>query len=1132
MEGRIRLTRVVIAGSVVVAVASGGALAAQTLARRPAQPAPSILAPRNGQRLPARPVAIKIYMGSAQLAGAGLNGRGIGNQLQFGRFHDPCGRVKVTRGAVCQLQASPSHGLRYGVNVLRVRFKQGRSIRVRTVRFRLANNRPVAAAGVDQYFVPPDTRIRLNGGASLMPPGLRTRLVRAGKRPRLRYRWQVVQAPRPILAGGDDRPGKRDPYWSVPAEIAGAGTAAPSVELDSPGTYKLRLTVTAPDGRTGTDLLTLVPGEGGVGDQSKLVAPPAVTIDTMATQGDQPGIRVGNDFYAAPARKMLQILILDRQTLDPARSQNLGTSCLPVEPHGSPLCDEDVWHALAMAGNNALVVVSLQRDYLTHNPPCWIADSLVFERIGVVPADCPRAQYRSTNLMPKTFSALGVVDGSSGQSVVHYDNDNSVGGGRITGYLLRSSHGDYTYISGDQGVPVDTQADGSSASTNAVQVGAGSYEQDLGSLTKGGFQVVVIDRKTLKLVSSDLIDTSVAASSRKLLPALQRLRDTLAAANDNGERLVVVASRGLPAVNVDVTAKSSVDDLRQAGLVDLTIQQVADQIEQLGGTRNAIFAALDPALSKQTSYSLLGGSHLGAGFGQESFQAGTSLQRFGMNAAPLVGTLARTGHDYDYQPREIGAAGESVSGGGHLVGVTQLMQVALQPQSQWPETDPAAGGSPGRVAALASIAKAVKNMSTQEFRNHYWIDIYDAGEWDKTSAAVTALPTPAASPDFSTAGPGNDFDWAKNELVKEIGWLQSTHSYLNKLSLAYGQLQLNAWAQLDKISQDIRAKFVSTDLRAFVRAKEFIKLVRGIAGALPKVGEGAKIANEIYAFAMDGAETSDGKPAGDDFDAAAKDVGVDLAQRLFETQKTLNEQMPNVIAADYQKLKTVGACASSLTAVQADCPAAYTPSDWKYEQADLNAAENTLPDQLNVGFYKALLPARYTLYRLPDWWRTKVNGYPGAGTSGHNSDFYGNFNGPCSICFPFENEPDTGQFAKPILRLIPVYFHSVAQDPKNRYASVSTGDTWEIFALGHKDGGGTNPNDPWTMQVPAASVTDDLFKPTGKYHVYPEQFFDQAFSGDSAPQTLNQWPFKNVYSPAGWCWRYYRDIDYNKACNS
>src|SRR5215472_16446547 len=128
-----RIARNVVAGVVLSAVALmlggtlAGSAASQPLPRRSLDPFPSVLSPRGGQRLPARPALVKLYLGYAQVLEARLNGRLIGSDLLFGRASRavPCASLPVseTRGGSCELLASPSDGLRYGVNLLTVRFR-------------------------------------------------------------------------------------------------------------------------------------------------------------------------------------------------------------------------------------------------------------------------------------------------------------------------------------------------------------------------------------------------------------------------------------------------------------------------------------------------------------------------------------------------------------------------------------------------------------------------------------------------------------------------------------------------------------------------------------------------------------------------------------------------------------------------------------------------------------------------------------------------------------------------------------------------------------------------------------------------------------------------------------------------
>jgi hypothetical protein len=300
MQRRIRSPRNLVGCAAILALgAIVGAAVSQSWARSGPSPDPKIIAPQNGQRAGGGPVLIKLQLGGVHAVGVRLNGRPIASQFLLTPGRVSCGlaiKSRRARTATCRLSASPNDGLRHGVNVLWVRFGTGGAARVRTVRFRVATARPLAAAGRDpSEFVPIDQRFLLDGRASLIAAGLRQRLARRGRRVALRYRWRVIRGPRGTQPGdGDDGPGSYDPYGKVPGELAGANSSTPSVELDREGVFTVRLTVTQPDRRTGSDDITLVAGgEGGGAVPDPPIDPaPLVGVNTGASESGQRGIEL------------------------------------------------------------------------------------------------------------------------------------------------------------------------------------------------------------------------------------------------------------------------------------------------------------------------------------------------------------------------------------------------------------------------------------------------------------------------------------------------------------------------------------------------------------------------------------------------------------------------------------------------------------------------------------------------------------------------------------------------------------------------------------------------------------------------------------------------------------------------
>ena len=224
-----------------------------------------IVAPKRGARLPARPleIAVRAPVGAERFR-VRLNGRAIGKEL------------RPRAAGVRRLRASPSHGLRHGRNVLtvRVRLAKGQTIRRRR-RFRVRRNRPLAAAGRDRV-IQVGERARLSGARSRSHLA-RHRTSSGGARGEaLTYRWRLASFPR----GGRGGIG-----------LVQRRSAQPRFSATEPGRYRLRLVVTAADGRRGRDSVVV---------RTESVAP---HIDAVAaslgeknpgTEGKIWGISTGN----------------------------------------------------------------------------------------------------------------------------------------------------------------------------------------------------------------------------------------------------------------------------------------------------------------------------------------------------------------------------------------------------------------------------------------------------------------------------------------------------------------------------------------------------------------------------------------------------------------------------------------------------------------------------------------------------------------------------------------------------------------------------------------------------------------------------------------------------------------------
>jgi hypothetical protein len=1030
-----------------------------------------IVTPHAGRKLPARPVWIRVQAakGARHLA-VRLNGEEIGRY-----FSAPNAR------GVRKLKASSSFGLRHGRNRLRVRLRQADGgIRARTIHFRIRRNKPLAGAGIDRT-VAVGSRVYLSGKRS------RSHLRRSA----LKHRWKVTRRPRLGSAAG--------------ARLVGAGSARSRFVANQPGKYVLRLRVRASDGRTGSDLVDVA-----------VDPPPAARVDTMADGPDgATGIRVGegeDGFYPAKPGAWAQLVALDRETLEPVTGKVAGlpNKSYPCDHarYGDPgliQCVNALQQDLNRLDGHDLAIVSnpITTRYAKGTPGFGL--ELATTRIGVGSGGYNLAR----ELLAGSFSAVGVPGAgpANWHAVVGQGDGTGEGQGQMRGYLVRNNEGEdvfspseYVFSPGDR-IEFDTQASGSDLAKNVITIGQKRYAADVGrpvpTVEDGGIQVVVADRQTLT-ATSRYFSTGFPDGLADMARFLQQAND--------GSNLVFVASRGDPHIHVFGDEQLNQQDRSNA-------TAIANQIEKLGGTRNGIFKALDQldqGLGRDSSYSLVGWSGAGPGRGVETVGANTRhpfAPETALNTAPLAGTLAPTGPNYAFALETSRSVAPGSTGRDPWRAATELSALAFNtfensgiphdrvPPGEWPEH-----GNTGHTNAVRWIGKKV--FGTDDPRGQYWTvpfvkDAFDYDYWTKAANRIGTLDYASGS-GFSA----DDLDWAKAELQREIDWLISTHRYLDNLSTPFAKGQLQSWADFQQIANSIRDKVeVSKDQKVRANVRAVLNFARELVGLLPTVGEAYETANAIYNTAIELVEIN-GEPADDEFQARADELGVRLADRLSAAQGMLDRGLPNVIAADYHKLQAVGQCRSPDPDVWASCP--FDHADWQYTQDDQVNAAKLLRNKLEISAYGSVLPARYTAYQLPPWWQRKVS-----------DDFYG-YTFDFVHHTPFQGLPDTAQMAKPIDRNIPSYSHTVTGGPNPPFGPIepwkSSGETWQITALGYLTGEGTIFRQ-WEMHYPSASITDKLFKPTssGGFGLDPETFFDQNFT----PKPLDHFPEDTT--PTGWC---------------
>jgi hypothetical protein len=1051
---------------------------------------PLILSPRSGEVLGAHPIRVRVRAGRhARVFRAQLNGHPIAKYFS-----------RPSRRGVRTLQASATYGLRHGRNRLHVRVHRAHGQkRSEWARFRIRRNRPLAAAGHDVKVAAGD-KVYLDGGRSrsqLSGAGLRKTGTGSRRRPGLHQDWDVIHAPEGAPPG---------------AALNGARSSTPVLETTVPGRYRVKLTVKARDGTTGTDRVTV-----------DADPPPAVPVDTMAFENGArlSGIKVGNTFYppnpdagGINGLPWAQLVALDRKTLEPIvpppAKYTIGCNQLDCADAQHTLRDN-----LRLLGSKALAIVA------NPTPPAgdicedvaWpVGLESALSQIGVSQTGFDQ-HYKTDSC--GAISAIGAPGTPAGEG--DWRSNTSLGGGRMKGWLLRNNHGYYTFAATDR-VQYDTQASGSNASTNVIQLSSQTFSQALGG-SQGGFQVVVADHQTLQ-GESYWFNTATGDDREGNLAGMF---DTLKRANDAGNKLIVVASRGVPKVAYGEGPGWHQEDLNYFE------EKVVDQLERAGATRTAAFRALDPSMSKDTSYTLIGLSGAGGGNGIEGVVEHTAASPVtAMSVAPLTGTMARTGPNYGFEPQAgtlVGGQAPSASAARDpSVAATQLNEVLVQPPSAWPEEDPTifpdAAERARKQAAIKWIGQKIFN--TDDFRGQYYTQIFSDTDWNAIAAKVQGLdyprdpasakpcpPLPAA-PNFCP----DDLVWAKGELAGvrtkppttggEIGWLQNANHYMEALSAPFGASGLSQWAAFDDISKQINNEFAVDDDRQFKAVLQgAIDIDQGVASFIP--GTQANPGEIVYGFVELISGTEDGTPFTEPFEVTAGKLGSELADRLSAQQGWIATKIPDIIAADYAKLKAVGSCSSVTADGWETCP--FDHNDWEFTQADQDTAAKTILPTMKVWAWGTLLHHRYELYKLPPWWQTNIN---------DPSSYTGRTFGETHI--PFKGEPLSATVAKPLYRNAPDYGHTTECSHFNdNEPCTSSGDTWQIYALGFLTGEGSAFK-PWQMNYPTGpkgeAITDVIFKPTsqGGLGADPESFYDRFWPETS---TLDHYPQDS--SPTGWC---------------
>ncbi len=1017
----------VIAFAAAVAIAAGGsALAPSALGAGGGL----VLNPTAGERVSAKPLRIKVRAGRHARVRARLNGHRVGE----------C--VCRSRRGVRSLRVSATHGLRHRRNVLRVSVLPRGSDRARRAKvvFRVRGTRPLAGAGRNRK-VGLGAGIELDGSASRVHPKAR---VPGSKR---HFHWRLLKAPpgSDLARGGS---GKRAGFENLgrPGRFRARRSATPGFRPDLPGRYRLQLEVSADDGTRGSDKVTL-----------RVDPDPLVPINTMAKPAGASsfGVRVGEQFYPDPgdSKQWLQLVALRPDTLELISNRSYDCPEATANPFVNQTAAvqgcvrrlsadlEQLKETAKTADGPSPIVIAVSQPPNGAAPSRtapWQAQPPVGAQELLFKLDLPgsvtwRNQWNA--LLRGRMSAIGRFGGPA----TRHDNLDLADlrdTGEIKGFLLADNKGSYTSFESEALVPFDTLAAGSGPTTSVMTVGSQKFTEPVPESSHGGFHVLYVDRRDLSTasayydtgaVSRDTAVNSINAMTRTILEAIGDKRSGA---------LVVVQSVGSSQVD-PATADESANDAAMR-LVDVLN-------ERLGATRNRAYRALDPLLAPRTwSYRLIarGGTSRGEGLEAEG------QMKNGLNGVPSRGFLRRSSVDYGFDVESSGVS-EAVGNPGD-----RLLSVALSAPGDWPEK-----GDPGRTAAISWVGGQIGLDSR---RSLYWTQPYTLGFWTPKVTKLQGLTCPS-NPDGFTCK--RDFTWAKQELIDEIGWLQSAHAYVTTLAEPFAKNQLSSWAEVASVAAAVndQVQAAKTD-NALLKVEAAFRLTRELSELIPIAGHAVSAVNSLTQVALEWAKIdAEGSEAGEPFSVSVADVGKELVRRLEAVRETLESQLVNVIAADHRKLRTVGLC-GGLDPACPDPPL----DDWQFTNTEQGRAAPVVRDGIEAYLYEVLLPVKYSAWAPPISENRSTNWF------GHQPAGQTILGWEC----PFHDEPETAQ--------LPI--------PLRRGLADRAPDRWQVIAYAFRTGAGLF-GDPYEMHLPEARVTDRIFKPPadGGLGLFPESFYWRAF---------------------------------------
>ena len=850
------------------------------------------ITPKNGAQVRTHPVRVTVKAARrTTIKAAQLNGRNVLKDL------------RSVKPGVFRFEASPSHGLQYGRNRLKVRaLAASGSMRTKTSTFRVTHTRPLSGAGHDRT-VQAGSSIRLQATV---------KSYRGAKGTKIRKSWKVVQAPpRSAL--------RKSRTSATTAALAGLQTTrsgGATMQTDVPGRYRIQLTAMQ-GGKSTRDTVTLLASDG-----------PMVPVDTMATdQNQNVGIRVGDTFFPAPTTRGLdyllaQVLVLDRATLAPVPGWNRtygicgNKECYvgPGDTTVTPGYIEDM-----SFGSDKLVIVSVQPGF------SGTSDGGVIRELGFLGGPKPPSSF----VQDGQFSLIGVPGMRQGEADYHF-----YGGGRyytgrhsrMSGYLIKNRWEDYQFVD-PRRATFNTGVGRGCAATCSVEFAVNGQNYTTEFTGTAGFAVDVFDSFDLSRIDHDAFVTNGPDSTAEV----QRMTTFLSSHFGPGAVVMInsVSQPGSKLIGSNSTGDAA--------------KNLAAAVMNMGGTRHTFNTA---AVTGQ-NYTAIGSGGSGEGSAEEAIGASPALQ----------GQLT---------PDNAGVFRVSTTSDS-LAADSTLQDILMSPPktSAWPEQDNPAIAWIGNHTTPRLGPDPRSAYWTQTYDWASISNSIDDLKWDCPKGVTDpkrCVNAPGVTVNFSQ----EDFNRAQDTLSTEASWVSNVKNYMANFAAPYEKAATKDWEDTQtEAYTKFRAKPDPLQANPLDVLYALVDFFEPFAGDVEKYGAKLEKLLIVAATALDfGAmhldAQEDGSSPDEELQVTADRLATTLRDQADATADSF-DVMGNVIVSDHEKLATIGALAECNGDGQGanDCPAEYQWDDTAIK-ATAAAAQRSAQREI----YTELIPVEFPVWTI------------------------------------------------------------------------------------------------------------------------------------------------------------------------